>query len=246
LDELVGVLGGAARLDLLGVVLQARLQLGQGLAVFVDGAGELGGGVAQAAEGLARALDLGNALGGQVVGEGLLLGEVGRFDALLELFALLEHADVHFAGHHAVPERAGLALFQLDEFLGEVQLLLRGGLAVAVLHCLKMTKPMTTRPMAPTIMRLRLRMASRAAICRAYSSTLSIPPWPPGAPPVATPGTAAGRGVPHWEQVVALGRFWCPHFGQETIVLSFVQRGATGAARLALFNRLLGKHGPRF
>ena len=40
--------------------------------------------------------------------------------------------------------------------------------------CMKTTKPMTTSTTAPTIMRLRLRTASRAAICRAYSSTLSM------------------------------------------------------------------------
>jgi hypothetical protein len=33
--------------------------------------------------------------------------------------------------------------------------------------------------------------------------------------------TAAGSGAPHLEQVLELGRFWCPHFAQETIVLSF-------------------------
>jgi hypothetical protein len=69
--------------------------------------------------------------------------------------------------------------------------------------------------MVTTIIRLRLRIASRAAIWRAYSSALSMVGGP-------ARGTATGSGALHLEQVVELGRFWCPHFSQETIVLSLL------------------------
>jgi len=69
LDELVHVFDRAAVLEFLRVVLQSRLQLGQGVAVLLDGAGQLGRGIAQPPEGLARAFDLGHAFGGQVVGK---------------------------------------------------------------------------------------------------------------------------------------------------------------------------------
>ena len=81
-------------------------------------------------------------------------------------------------------------------------------------HCRNPKATATITAMATTIIRLRLRTASRAATWRAYSSTLSIIGGP-------ARGTATGKGAPHFEQVVELGRFWCPHFAQETIVLSF-------------------------
>jgi len=45
LNELIGILGRAAFLDVLGVVLEAGLQLGKALTVLVDRAGKLGRGI---------------------------------------------------------------------------------------------------------------------------------------------------------------------------------------------------------
>ena len=58
--------------------------------------------LARPLERAARALELGDAFGRQVLGVGLLLREVGALDALLDLIAVSEHADVDVGAHHAV------------------------------------------------------------------------------------------------------------------------------------------------
>ena len=65
------------------------------------------------AHGSMGALELGHALAREVLGERLLLREVGGLDLLLDLVRRVQHADVDVAAERAAPERAHLALVLL-------------------------------------------------------------------------------------------------------------------------------------
>ena len=125
LDAAVDVLDRAARLQLLGVALQALLHLGHRPDVFLERRPErLGHLVREPAQRASRPFQLGDALRREVLRVGLLLHEVGALDALLDLIGVLEHADVGVGAHQAGPERAHVGLVALGEPAARVEHLL--------------------------------------------------------------------------------------------------------------------------